>query len=474
MANIKKNFAYNSVLTLSTYVINLFLFPYVARVLGVDIVGKISFVNNVISYFSLFALLGLPILGIREIAACQGNREKRSEVFSSLIFIILCSTILLSTIYIVSIFIVERFFQVRELFFLGLFLLVSTSFSIEWFFQGVEDFKFVTVRTLLVKLIYFFLVIFFIKSQDDYCLYYLMSVLVVFVNAIISVIYTKQYVDISFKKVKIQHYIKSSLSFGLYRVILSMYITFNVVYLGFLCSDTEVGYYYTATKLLTIAMGVLTAFTNVMMPRMSNLLSEGKMYEFQTAISKSFDLVLSLSFPIAIGLAVLAPQIIRVLAGEGYEGAIVPMRIVMFNVLSIGISQIYVLQILIPQKKDKVVLISSIWGLIAGVTLNILLVSRLAAIGSAITLIISEFAGDSYNYYYVSKKKLINSPLPRILKYLFFSIPYVLFFYVPQLISDNNVIILVSSIVMATIYFIVLHRNIIRGTVLSDLIRRYI
>ena len=119
MPKVTTNFIYNVALTLSTYLINLVLFPYVSRVLGVDMVGKVGFVNETINYFSLFGMMGVTMVGIREIAACGEDRERRSRVFSCLMALVCIFTALVMAVYLVSIFVVNRFQADRTLFIIG-------------------------------------------------------------------------------------------------------------------------------------------------------------------------------------------------------------------------------------------------------------------------------------------------------------------------------------------------------------------
>ena len=132
-----------------------------------------------------------------------------------------------------------------------------------------------------------------------------------------------------------------------------MYTTFNVAYLGFTSNEVEVGYYTTATKLYTILLALFTAFTSVMIPRMSSLVAENKMEEFKKLSQKSSNILFGFSIPLIIYASVYAPYIINLIAGMGYEGAILPMRIILPLVLVIGYEQILICHILMPLKKDK-------------------------------------------------------------------------------------------------------------------------
>lgn len=473
MSKIQSNFIYNVALTLSTYLINLVVFPYVSRVLGVDNIGKVGFVENVIFYFSLFAVMGVATVGVREIASCGNDIKKRSEVFSGILTILLAATIIVVTIYLLCIAVIPRFQENRFLFLIGTSQLFMTSLLVEWLYQGLENFKFIAIRNVAIKILYAIIVFFVIKTPNDYLLYFALTSGVVVLNALINLVYSHNFVHFSFKHGSIKRYLKPMMSMGVYKILISMYTTFNVIYLGFFHSDTEVGFYYTSIKLFTIILGVLTAFTTVMMPRMSSLFAEGRQDEIKQKIKYSFDLVICVSIPLVVFSVVLAPQIIGILAGNGYEGAILPMRIIMLNVIFVGLAQIWVIQVLLPMKKDKIILFSSIIGACVGITANVLLVGILGAVGSALVLIVAEISGDLPSFIYALKHKLISFPLKSFFQNLVFSIPYAVLCYLASLLHVGNLLILLIAGVLCAIYFLIEHSFILKGSFVSQYLGKF-
>lgn len=468
MAKIAENVIYNVALTLSTFLINLVLFPYVSRVLGVDYVGKIGFVNNVITYFSLFSLWGIRSLGIREIAACGNDAQKRSEVFSSLLGFLIIATSFVTIIYILAVFTVPRFRVDHSLLIIGSISLFFTSFLIEWFYQGMENFKYITIRNVVIRIIYAVLVFFLINSPDNYLLYFGLTVAVVLVNAAINLIYSRNFVRFSIKAINIKQYMKPLFSLGLYNIVLSMYTTFNVIYLGFVCTDTEVGYYYTSTKIYQIIIGFVSAFTGVMMPRISNLLNTHQELEANAKIKKSIELMLFVSIPLAIFFFCMAPHVVSLISGAGYEGAVMPMRIIMPIIIVASLAQIWVIQILIPRKKDNVVLISATIGAVVGITANLLLVKSLGAVGSAIVLLLSELCGNTYSLIYAIKHHYLEFPKDLIRQIIPYSLIFIVICVTTMFI--NNIYSLFACLLICTVFFYVYHTTIFRNGVIGGYI----
>lgn len=467
---IKKNFAYNIVLTMSSYIVSLIVFPYVARVFGVELLGRINFANNLINYFSLFSLMGVSAIGIREISACGDDREKRSKVFSSILAFILLLTFISMITYIIAIFTSSKLGEYKDLLVIGAFLLFFTSLLIEWLYQGTEQFKYISRRAILVRVIYAISIFVFVKDKEDFYVYYILTIASTVVNAIINIFHAKKYVDFKFKYVSLFKYAKEILSLGVYKILTAMYTTFNVVYLGIVTNDIQVGYYTTSTKLFYILLGVLTAFTSVMLPRMSALISTNKKNEFLSKINNSFNLVFIFTIPIIIWTTYFTPEIIFLLSGSGYEGAIMPMRIITPMLFVTGIAQICVIQILMPLKKDKIILYGSIVGASVGILANILLVKENGAIGSALTLLLSEICGDVVGVVYIIKNKVIKFPTSRMIKYIIGSIPYIFICIILKSCGLGMGGLLFFSLLFYATYFMLLNVYIMRNSMVLNIL----
>lgn len=421
--SIKRNFAYKSVLTLSNYLMNFITFPYVSRVLGVERIGLVGFVDNTVNYFLLFATMGVGLLGVREIASVKENRLQRSQVFSNILGLNLVFTLATLFVYLLCVTLIPKLNQYEELFYIGTAKILFTAFLIEWFFTGVENFRYITMRSMFIKLLYVIAVFIFIKDVDDYRLYFILTVGVVVINALINMIYVKRFIQFDFRGIRLRQYIKPNITLGIYALMTSMYLTFNVMFLGLVSNNTQVGYYTTAHKLYMVVLGFFTAFTNVMLPRMSSLLANGEKERFQELINKSFTAMATFSIPMIICSIILAPQIIYILSGPGYEGAILPMRIIMPAALFVGIAQVLAVQILMPMKRDKILLTASIIGASISLLINITIVSHLQSIGSAIVLLCSEMAVTCTYMVYVWREKLAKIPVREIWKSMGSSVP---------------------------------------------------
>lgn len=427
---VKKNFAYSTILTCSGYVFSFITYPYVSRVLGVENIGICDFVTSIVQYFLLFATMGIASVGTREIAKCNGNHERLSQCFSSLFWINMVATLIVAFVYIICIFNVTKLYPYRKLMYIGLLQIVMTPFLVEWFFKGIENFKYITLRSLAVKIVYVVSVFLFVQEPEDYGVYFFLSCAMMVANAVFNWCYKSKFVTLKFRHIESRPYLKSFFVLGVYMLLTSMYTTFNTAYLGIVCGNTEVGYYSTAMKLQSIILAIYTAFTGVMIPRMSALIGQGNKSEAIRLIHKSFDFLVVFSIPLVMYTMIFAPQIIRILSGPGYENAVTPMRIVMPLIFIIGIEQILVLQILMPYKEDKAILVNSIIGALVGVAANFVVVPVFKASGSALVSLLSEFSVLLSACHFVYKRFERVMPFVLILKNILFLLPICLVMYV--------------------------------------------
>ena len=454
--SIKKNFAYKSVLTLSTYLINFITFPYVARVLGVERIGLVNFVDNTVNYFLLFATMGVGLLGVREIAAVKEDKKRRDQVYSSVLALNLLFTLVSLGIYLLCISTIPKLCQYDELFYIGTAKILFTVFLVEWFFTGVENFRYITLRSILIKVLYIISVFLFVRDTSDYRLYFILTVGVVVLNALINQLYIRKFVRVRWNNIQLFKYLKQNVTLGIYTLMTSMYLTFNVMYLGLVSNNTEVGYYTTAFKLYSVILGFFTAFTNVMLPRMSSLLANGEKDRFQELVNRSFSVMSTCCIPLILCSMIMAPQIVYILSGPGYEGAILPMRIIMPAAFAVGVAQVLAIQVLMPMKKDKVLLIASIIGAVVSLLINLLVVPSVKSVGSAVVLLCSEMGVTGMYVWYVLSQELILIPIKAIGKNVLFSLPSVVICLGCGRWIDNELLGVGCAVVLAGILWMLL------------------
>ncbi len=466
---VQRNFMFSAILTVSNYIFPFLVYPYVARVLGVENIGICNFVDSIINYGMLVSLMGITMIGTREIAKAQGDKEQLNRAFTSLFVISLVTTVIATVALITLTYTLHAFAPYRKLLLIGLVKLWGNFFLIEWFYKGIEDFRYITLRTIAVKLGFVVSVFLLIRTASDYTVYFLLLCLMVAINAVINCARAARIVDFRLDRRMMRGMLLPFFVLGCYLLLNSMYTTFNVTWLGLKCGDTEVGYYTTSTKIFQIILAIYSAYSSVILPRASALLSSGNKEEFRQLINTSIDGLMMFAIPIISFIMIFSDGVVGLIAGSGYEGAIVPMMIVMPLVFIIGYEQILVIQILTPMARDRSVFFNSIVGATVGVVANLLIVKAYAAIGSAVVWVIAEIAVLICAQTFVTRYTGLRFPLGRLLRNIAAYLPYVAVCIAVALIAPGPIVAMIIGGVILPFYFVGVQRLVLHNSLYCSL-----
>ena len=469
MQSLKKNFIYNAILTMSGYIFPLMVYPYVSRVLGVANIGACNFVDSIVEYFTILSMMGMNTIGIREIAKCKNDQQKLDNVFSQLFSLNTLTTITAIIILIIATNIVPKFAPYKDLLYIGVGKLFFNYMLINWFFQGLENFKYIAARTIFVKILFVISVFLFVKTETDVKLYYFLVALTWAGNGIINFIYAKKYVSFNFTLKINKAIIGSFFILGVYWFMNSMYTTLNVAFLGFATNDIEVGYYTTANKLLTVIMTMFTALTSVMVPRVSVALKSNENSEAKALIRKAINALMLFAIPLIFFVFPFSQELIYLMSGKGYEGATTPLQIMTPLFFLVGYDQIIVLQTLLPMGKDKDILRNSIFAASVGIISNIFLTLNFGKNGSAIVLILAELSVLLSSQFCVTKYLGLKIPFKLIIKHIIGFSPIIIICYVIKYFINSYVISLIVSASIICCYIFLAGRFILKNSILTNL-----
>ncbi len=474
MASVKKNLSWNFLLTGSGYIFPLLTFPYVTRVLGADNLGLSNFALSIVDYAIIFANLGLATIGCRYIPQCNDDVEKRNHVFSHLVSLHIVLSIIVLVIYLTCVFCVPQLYEHNILYLVGITKIISNIFLVEWLFQGVQDFRYVTLRTLVIRLLYVFSVFLFVRHKEDFDNYFYVTIAQVVVNAIINWKYAQKYIKFTFSLKGSREYIFPIFSMGINRTLLSFYSTFNIIFLGIMCDDASVGYFVAATRLYAIFLSFLGAYNGVFVPYLNSLFGKGELEQFKKYVGYSFSIVILGSLPLIIGGIILAPEIIRLVAGTGYERAVLPFQIIMIQLLFVGLAQILENQILLSFKKFKEVLISTAFSTAVSVLILFVFVSSYAEVASAYAVAIPHILEVILLYYFAKKAIKIKFPSGDLLKNLLVCLPIGLICFATKLLLMDYLWVLVFAGLLSVLYYSVIHYYVIRNDFMWSLVTQFL
>ena len=391
--SIKANYIFNLINTLAGILFPLITFPYASRIMEADGIGQIGFYSSIITYVSLFTSLGIPIYAIREIARVRDNQTEMSYTALEILILHLLLTIFGYFIVAVISITVEKVYVDIPLFLILSLSIFFTAIGCEWFYNGIEDFKYITIRSLIIKVFYVILLFSLVHTKTDLLLYAALSVLGSVGNNIFNVCRLRKYIslrDVSFSKINVSRHIYPTLKIFALNLVISLYVNLDTVMLGFMKDNSAVGYYQSATKISKMLLGVVQALQAAMIPRFSNMAKKETLVEFNNLCQKVVDFIVTISIPFTFGLIVLSAPLIHLFCGPSYEPAIITLQIMAPIIILIGLSGVACFQILYPLGKEKLAIMSTATGAVANLVACLLLIPVFSQNGAAIATVVGE------------------------------------------------------------------------------------
>lgn len=390
--SIKENYILNLTNTVLGVIFPLITFPYASRILMADGIGLINFYDSIISYVSLFFALGIPMYAIRESARVRDDKRKLS--ISTTEILILHGILTLFGYVVVGIICISIAKVQKNI---PLFLLLSMSIFLNtiganWFYQGLEDYKYITIRNLLVKSVTVVLLFVLVHEKNDLFWYALISVIGAVGNNLFNFFRLSKYVKFktfSWKEIHPLRHIQPALKIWILNIAVSIYTQLDVIMLGFMTTPTFVGYFMGAYKFTSMLMMFSGSLSTVLLPRFSNLVVNKQFGEMKLLSQRAVDIVIRLCLPISFGAFCLASPVVHLLCGPTYEPSVLTLKILSFIVFLTSFNAILA-QILYAKLKENIVTMATCIGAVLNLSLNLFLIPEWAQNGAAISSVITE------------------------------------------------------------------------------------
>lgn len=388
--SVKFNVLMNMIITSSSLIFPLITIPYASRVLGAEGMGAVAFAQSVSSYFSLVAILGVTYYGVKVCAEIRTNRLALSKVVKEILIILLCSTLVVYLAYTICIFTVPRFISEKALFLEFGVTIWLTSFGMEWFYQALEQYSYITIRSVAFKIIALILMFVLVRNQNDYVLYGFTVIFAGCASNILNILRIRKLIDFSTKqKLEIKRHFKPMVWYTAASIASGMYIQVDIVLLGFLGTNTQVGLYQLVSKIKSVLVTAVNSVGNVMLPRLSYYKSHNQKDKNDELIAKNLNFVMIMGFAIIALLAICAKPIVLLMGGNGFLDSIPPLRIVGAAVLFSAMN-IVLANHLMSEGQEKAWAVVNMIGLSLAVLCNFMLIKWFGVVGAASSIVICE------------------------------------------------------------------------------------
>lgn len=387
----KNTLARNAVFSVGYRLFNV-VFPlisatYVSRVLSPEGIGRVNLAQNNMSYFLMIASLSMPYYGTREVAKRRNDPGKVNQVITELLLINLLTTTVAIFAYLYFVF---RFFSGERLIYLVFCLeLLFNYINVDWIYQGREEYRYITIRSAVVKVLSLVALLFFVRKPEDYLIYALVHCFGTGCNYFFNVFHLWGTVRLRFRDLKCNRHIKSLMALTVSSAAASLYSKVDISMLGIMSTESAVGFYTNAHKIISIVLTLVTAISAVFLPRLSYVYETDRA-QYRRYLSIGLKVVLMLAIPGCVGLVLTSRDLASVLFGDAYLPMANTLQILSVLVLIKGAGDLLCYQAIISSGNERKLVISRIVAGIANVILNAIFIPRYSHWGAAVASVVSE------------------------------------------------------------------------------------
>lgn len=457
MNSLVKNSMYKLILNISNVLITLMIGPYAIRVLNPDNMGKVYFAESVFGYFLIISTFGLYQYGIRELSKCRDDKTKFKQLFSSFMLIGLLASMATLVLYIA--FIKFKYSGADEFTILMLYSIniVSNAVYVEYVVEALEEYKFVAIKTLSVKVVYLILLVLMVKNSGDTNKYVVLLLLSTMLNNLISYIYISKKVGYDFSNITIKRHIKFLIVVIIMANINTLFNQLDRLMLGEFVDKSTVTYYTIPQSISGTMNALMQSFTAVALPRLSNVLqTKGKeAYEILLRnVSREFYYI---SLPAAVGMFVLSKEIILIYGGKEVAMAANTMKVFSIYFATLGVEYILTNHILYLNKREGklmwFVLVSGLTNMVLNFTL--IWLGMFNATTAIATTLIANLMLIILEYIYIKKIIKVNYTIltKDILKTLIVCMSFFLIKLIVTMFTDNILLITLFTVIFSVIIY---------------------
>ena len=393
----KPSLARNTIFYLIFSVLNA-LFPflmslYVARILQSDNIGTVSYALNIVTYFSIFAFVGIPTYGMREVAKCKDDPSRLNKLFTELYIINTITTTISLAAYIGLVFIVPNFHGEHLVLYLFCAILIALNyFNVTWVYEGFEKFGLNAIINIITKLISFVCLILFVKSDEHQLIYAIISVVGLSGYYLVSFFFFPKFVRFDFKELQFARHLKPILFLVVVNLAIEIYSLLDITMIGAIMTESKspVTYYKYAHQIQKTLLMVVNALTMVIVPRLSKMYKDEKFEEYNALIYRTLTMILIISIPMVIGIMFTSDQLVVWIYGDEYIACSNILKILSANIIISPIGYLLGSRVCLTANKEKFMPIAVGAGALVNIGLNVLFINLMGAEGAAIASVCSE------------------------------------------------------------------------------------
>lgn len=415
--SLKKSFSFQSIYQILFYFIPLVIAPYLTRVLGSSNLGVYAYINSIAGYFILFANLGISKHGQRIISTRRDDEESLRKTFWSLYIVHSVCSVITIGLYVGFIFALGG--EYRDLYLIQTIYVASALFDITWLFYGLENFKSVVIKNLLIKIIECALIFIFVKSANDLWIYTLIMSGSWFLSQSVLLPGAIKYVKpIKFSKKDCIEHLKPMLVLFISVVAATLYTVFDKTLLGLLATVEDVAYYEYANKIIMVPKQLIFVIGTVMLPRACKSFEDKQFDKLRKYMDISMFATCLLGSAFVFGLMAVGQKFAVLYFGADFAKSGEAIVYMAPLVLIVMIGDVLRSEYLIPAKKDFLFTICIVISAILNIIVSVGLIPYLGVFGAVIGTTIGEIFGMVFQVICSRKMYPVKALLKNLIPFL--------------------------------------------------------
>ena len=390
----RKSIAVNSIFNIAykliTAIYPLIAVSYVSHILYADKVGAINYAQNIVSGIVLIAALGLPTYGTKEIAKVADDKDKRSQLFCDLFTLNFISTTVAVIAYIALVCSVPRFTGEYVLYAVAGVQILLSYINVDWFYQGMEEYKYISIRSTVIKILSLVALIIFVRAPEDYITYVVLHVVAIAGNNVFNIVHARKYLTLRGKKPSVWKHVKPVFVLLLASLAIEAYSMIDTLMLGIFHDDTTVGCYSNAMKLTRMVNTLCSAIGAVLLPRLSVTFANQDKEQFNRLVNTALKVMLLLAIPATVGMVVLRDEIVLLLFGSTFGQSVPVLQVLALIVPVIVFNSMLGIQVLVTANMEWKYILSVTIGAVVNIVANAVFIPRFGGVAAAWTSFASE------------------------------------------------------------------------------------
>lgn len=456
-----KNTVFKTILNICNIIIPIIVGPYVMRVLSNDQVGQLNYVQSIFGYFFIFGSFGVMQYGIREISQRRSDKKKVEETLTSLFMVTVITNIVAGLLYLIVAMSIIKEADIKSIAIIFTLYFMFNIFQVEWIVTALENFKFITIKTLIIKVIYVVAIFIFVKTPEDFNKYVFIIISTSCLGNLISYGYIKKHYKFDFKNIKIMKHLKPMLLMVIISNANILYTQLDRYMLGSVIGMTLLSYYAISQGIMSVINTLLMSVIQACVPRLNGYSVESNKKEYISLLTKVSRIYFMILFPASIGMMLLGEELIVLYGGSQYIGAGVVLASFALYMLTIGYDNILSNQIMYINRKEKLQVKILFLGGIINLILNIILIKSniFTPVTAILTTGFSNICVVVIQHIYIKTKMQIEYNIFQFAntKYLMISLIFIpIIKVIKGLISGNLNVVIVAIGICGIVYIGVL------------------